>query len=302
MAEQPSTDKPELSFAEQELGLTPGQFPFESNFVEVSGARLHYVDEGTGSVLLLVHGNPAWSFLYRRVIRELSSDYRCIAVDLPGFGLSQAPSGFGYLPSEQAAVIGSFVDALDLQDVTLVAHDWGGPVGLGAFVGRHERLARICLGNTWAWPVDDDPHFRRFSGFMGGIVGQFLNNNFSFFVNAVMPMSMKRGKLDQETMRAYRAPFHDRASRTPLSVFPREIVQAAPWLATLESDLADLDVPVAFLWPDSDIAFKENELQHWLRIFPDAEVTRLEKCGHFIWEDAPDDAIAGLRNFLELHA
>ncbi|MFV0373954.1 alpha/beta fold hydrolase [Microbacterium sp.] len=212
MSEPGSTaDSSVVSTAEREFGLTPGQFPFESRFVEMDGARLHYVNEGEGPVLLLIHGNPAWSFLYRHVIRDLSTGYRCIAVDLAGFGLSRPPEGFGFLPSEQAELVRAFIDELDLTAVTLVAHDWGGPIGLAALTARPDRLAAVSLGNTWAWPVADDRHFRQFSGVMGGPVGRFLNRSFAFFVNVVMPMSMKRRKLTPDEMRAYRAPFHARA-------------------------------------------------------------------------------------------
>ena len=129
--------------------------------------RIHYVDEGGGPTLLLLHGNPTWSFLYRDVITGLRESFRCIALDYPGFGLSTAPAGYGFTPAEHARVVERFVDALDLQ-----RRDDDGP-GLGRpdrLRGRHpapDRFARFVIGNTWAWPKTD-PGTQAFSRFLGG--------------------------------------------------------------------------------------------------------------------------------------
>jgi haloalkane dehalogenase len=114
--------------ARRKFGLAHDDFPFDSRFVEVAGARLHYIDEGSGPVLLLQHGNPAWAFLFRHVISALKGQYRCIAIDLPGFGLSDPPPGYGFAPAEHARILAAALDALDLRHACLVAHDWGGPI------------------------------------------------------------------------------------------------------------------------------------------------------------------------------
>jgi haloalkane dehalogenase len=117
-------------------------FPFESRFLDVGGNILHYVDEGSGPVLFFLHGNPTWSFVYRNVIAALWDSFRCIAVDLPGFGLSSAAPGHRHLPEEDARIITAFVDALSIQDATLVVHDWGGPIGLYAAAQRPAAFSR----------------------------------------------------------------------------------------------------------------------------------------------------------------
>lgn len=147
------------SHAESALGLSQGTFPFTSRFIDVSGSRIHYVDEGTGPVFLMLHGNPTWSFLFRKLIVLLRDRFRCIAPDLPGFGLSTATSGSAYLPEEHARVIAAFVDGLGLETLTPVVHDWGGPIGFHVDGLDPNRIELLVIGNTWSWPVNGDFHF-----------------------------------------------------------------------------------------------------------------------------------------------
>lgn len=291
-----------LSEAERRFGLAAGAYPFHSRFLSVGGARLHYADKGDGPVLLMLHGNPAWSFLYRRLITAFAPRFRCVAVDLAGFGLSEPPQGFTFTPEEHARLVAGLLDALDLRDATLIAHDWGGPVGLSAMLKTRGRIKRLCLGNTWCWPVNGDFHFEWFSKLMGGPIGRFGSERFALFVNMVMPRSMRRRKLTAAEMHAYRAPFANGRDRTPLHVFPAQITGAGAWLAELERGVAGFKGPVHFIWPERDIAFRDRELAHWLRLFPGAGVTRIADCGHFLWEDAPDECQAALQAFLAASA
>jgi haloalkane dehalogenase len=284
--------------AERRFDLPAGTFPFESRFCRIGGAKLHYVDEGSGPVLFMLHGNPSWAFVYRHIIAALRKDCRCVALDLAGFGLSEAPPRFTFYPEDHARLVAAFLDALDLEDATLVAHDWGGPIGLRAMVATEGRITRLCLGNTWAWPVNGDFHFEWFSRLMGGAVGRFLTTRYLAFVNFVMPASMKRRKLSDIEMAAYRGPFAERSSRKPLHVFPRQITGAKAWLAALEQDVKRFTGPVNLIWPDGDIAFRGKELERWRETLPQAEVVTVNRCGHYLWEDAPDECVAHLRALL----
>src|SRR4051794_6216260 len=137
-------------------GWVPEQlYPFESHYADVDGARVHYVDEGSGPTLLLLHGNPTWSFLYRDVIAGLRDRFRCIALDYPGFGLSRAAPGYGYTAAEHAGVVERLVQQLDLRDVTMIVQDWGGPIRLAAAPRQADRLHAFVLGNTPARPESD---------------------------------------------------------------------------------------------------------------------------------------------------
>jgi len=131
-------------------------FPFKSRFLELDGNVVHYVDEGSGPILLMLHGNPVWSFVYREVIITLRDRFRCIALDFPGFGLSTGAPGYRYLAQDHATLLVSFLDRLDLAEVTLVGHNWGGPLGLHAAQQRPDAFERLILTNTWAWPLNGD--------------------------------------------------------------------------------------------------------------------------------------------------
>jgi haloalkane dehalogenase len=130
-------------------------FPFQSRHVVVDGANVHYVDEGEGPVLLLMHGNPTYSFLYRELITGLQNTFRCIAIDYPGFGLSTAPPGYRFTPAEHADVIEKLVKQLDLTGITMMVTDGGGTIGFAVATRNGDRFSAFIIGNTWAWPKSD---------------------------------------------------------------------------------------------------------------------------------------------------
>jgi len=282
-------------------------YPFDGIRVPVGDHVVHAVDTrpqgGPGPTLLLLHGNPTWSFVYRDVIAALAPSVRCVAPDLPGFGLSTAADGFAGTFVEHADVIEAFVDALDLRDVVLVVQDWGGPVGLRLLERRPERFVGVVLGNTWAWPVDGDPHFTRFAGFMGGPIGSFLIRRANLFVNVMVPMGHRRRRLSRTELRHYRAPLATPARRELSAVLPREIVDASPHLAGLERGLGVLrTLPVLMVWGDRDIAFRTRELDRWRAIVPDARVHVVAGAGHFVQSDVPVEFAAQVADWLRDHA
>jgi haloalkane dehalogenase len=272
-------------------------YPFESRYAEVGGARVHHVDEGSGAPLLLLHGNPTWSFLYREVIMGLRDRFRCIAPDLPGFGLSTAPPGYGFTPAEHASVIEGLIQQLGLKDLTMMVQDWGGPIGFAAATRQPERFSRFVVGNTWAWPKSD-PGTQVFSRFLGGPVGGYLILRRNFFVERIIPGGVRRKKLPKEVMGAYRGPFPTPESRQPVHVFPREILGSRPFLAEVERGLPALrDRPALIVWPTKDVAFREPERKRWEEIFPDHRTTLLEGAGHYVQEDAPAEIVAAIRDW-----
>ncbi len=275
--------------------VTPALLPFESHFIEIDGHTVHYLDEGSGPALLMLHGNPTWSFVYRHLIQALRGRFRCVAIDYPGFGLSRAAPGYDFTPERHADVVEAFVKRLDLCDYTPIVQDWGGPIGLAVAGRMPERVRAMVILNTWAWPVDDDPHFVRFSGLMGGAVGAFAIRHFNAFVNVMIPMGTPRRKLPREAMSAYRKPFSTPDSRAPTSVFPRRIVASTAFLAEVERGLSKLaDKPALFVWGDADIAFREKELQRFLKLLPNSESHVVKGAGHFMQEDAHEEIASSL--------
>ena len=279
-------------------GWVPDElFPFESRFADVAGARVHYVDEGEGPVLLLLHGNPTWSFLYREVIKGLRDRFRCIALDYPGFGLSRPAPGYGFTPAEHAQLLERFLLDLDLNGVTMMVQDWGGPIGFAVAVRLPERYDAFVIGNTWAWPKSDPPT-QLFSRFLGGPAGRRLIANRNLFVEQALPGGVNRVELSDEVMDAYRGPFPTPGSRMPTWVFPREILASRPFLAEIEKRLASLrDRRALIVWPTKDVAFKERERRRWEELFPNHRTVLLEGAGHYIQEDAPEEIIAAIRDW-----
>ncbi len=272
-------------------------YPFESHYADVGGSRVHYVDEGSGPPLLLLHGNPTWSFLYRDVILGLRDRYRCIAPDYPGFGLSEAASGYGFTPAEHADVVERLLLELDLNDVTMMVQDWGGPIGFATATRHPDRFARFVVGNTWAWPKSDFGT-QVFSRFLGGPVGGYMILRRNVFVERIIPGGVKLKKLSDEVMDAYRGPFPDPESRRPVHVFPREILGSRPFLAEIERGLPSLaDRPALILWPTKDVAFKEPERKRWEEVFPNHDTRLLEGAGHYIQEDAPEEIVAAIADW-----
>lgn len=263
----------------------------------IDGTHIHYVDEGEGPPLLLMHGNPTSSFLYRHIIAGLRDRFRCIAPDLPGFGRSTAPPGYGFTPAEHAAVMERLVEQLDLRDVTMMVQDWGGPIGFAVATRHPERFRAFVIGNTWAWPKSD-PGTQVFSRLLGGPVGGFLILHRNAFVEWILPQGMNRAKLSKEDMEVYRAPFPTAESRKPLHVLPREILGSRPFLAEVEQGLGALrDRPALIVWPTKDIAFRVPERERWEELFADHETVMLEGAGHYIQEDAPDEIVAAIRRW-----
>jgi haloalkane dehalogenase len=287
---------PAPSYVDRTFGLAPGSFPFESRFLEAAGARVHYVDEGTGPALLMVHGNPTWSFVFRHLIARLSDRFRCIALDLPGFGLSTAPAGYGFTPHEHAEVLTAFVERLGLTSFSPVVQDWGGPIGLSVASRFAARVERLIVGNTFAWPVNGDLHFELFSRTMGGPVGRVAIRRYNAFVNLMIPAGIKRTKVSAATLEAYRRPLPTPERRMPSYIFPRSIIRSRDFLQRCETALPALaGKPALIVWGDADIAFRATERARFEALLPNHHTAILRGAGHYIWEDAPGEIAATLR-------
>jgi haloalkane dehalogenase len=269
-------------------------FPFDNHFVTLSdGSNIHYVDEGAGDVLLMFHGNPSWSFLYRKMISELKSDFRCIAFDYPGFGLSEAPAGYDFLPRTHSMVAEEFITSLGLEQVTIVCQDWGGPIGLG-WAGRNpDKIKAAVIGNTWAWPLAGDLRMEAFSWLMGGPIGRWMARSF----NGVWRYFMKAGfvnPVSKNELAMYRAPFEDPKNRIQTAIFPRQLVKAKEFEKEVETRLAKLDyIPVLFCWGTEDFAFRDAERERFQRVFKNHETVLLH-ASHFWQDDESEKACKAL--------
>jgi haloalkane dehalogenase len=280
--------------------VDPSLYPFTHHWIEIDGNLVHYVDEGAGPALLLLHGNPTWSFVYRDLIRGLRDSYRCIALDYPGFGLSQPHREYRATPEDHAAVVEHLVQALGLRDITLMVHDWGGPIGLGV-AGRHPELFRaFIIGDTFAWPVDGEAILQLFSRIMGGPLGWFLIRYFNAFVNLLIPLGVRRRKLPRIVLDHYRRPFQgSRDARLPTWILPRAIRHSRPYLIQVAALLPRLkDKPALIVWGERDPAFRTRERRCFEAIFPMHRTVILQGAGHYIQEDAAEEIITAIRSRL----
>lgn len=273
-------------------------FPLRSRFVDIDGHTVHYVDDGSGPTLLFLHGNPTWSFVYRDVIASLRGAYRCVALDYPGFGLSVARPGYRYLPEEHAEVVTAFIDILGLGGITLVAQDWGGPIGLAAVEQRPESFDGVVLANTWAWPIAGDVHFELFSHLMGGPLGRMLVKRFNLFVNALIPAGHRLRKPSDAEMAHYRAALPTPNRREACAVLPRRITASRSFLADVSAHLGQIaSLPALIVWGNADFAFRAKERHRLEEIFPDHETVVVEGAGHFVQSDAPDQFAEAIREW-----
>ena len=271
-------------------------YPFEDRWADVDGNLVHYVDEGDGPPLLLLNGNPSWSFGWRDVILGLRDTFRCVAPDYPGFGLSRAAFGYDFRPRSHSRVVERLVDHLGLDRIVVFGYAWGGPIGLGLAGRRPELVGGLVLANTWAWP-DDRLRVRLFSALLGGPLAPLLVDRLNVMLRLYLPLNLKRRALTAAERAAYDGPF-PRGRRSVMQVFPREIVRGRAYLREVEAGLPALAAMRAIiLWPDSDPGFGDAELARWQALFPDARTVNLLHTGQFIDEDAPDDIVDALRSW-----
>lgn len=266
----------------------PQLFPFPSQWFDGAGPRVHFVDVGSGPPVVMFHGNPTWSFLYRKVIVALGDRFRCVAMDYPGFGLSERPNGYGYTPAEHAAVVGKLVDHLGLDGFIVVGQDWGGPIGMTVAMERAGRVSGMVFANTWYWPATGS--LTTFSLAMSSPPMQWLILQRNFFVNGIMPRSVAK-PLDPAVFQTYRSAQPSPEARRGVAEFPRQIRRARPMLSRLAKEAPSVlgGKPIELVWAMKDPAFgQEKVIQRWLRDFPNARVTRLSDASHYVQEDAPE--------------
>jgi haloalkane dehalogenase len=274
-------------------------YPFPSRFVDTDAGRLHYVDEGRGPVLVMVHGTPTWSFLYRHLIRDLSRDHRVVALDHLGFGLSDKPADWGYRPSDHARNLEILIETLDLRDIALAVHDFGGPIGL-AYATRHpENVRALVLFNTWLWSLRGT-RAERLSRLMGSPLGRFLYQRLNASPRVLLPAAFgDRSKLTKDVHRQYIRAFGSPEERRGPWVLARELVGSSDWYEELWSRREALvGKPTLLLWGMKDPAFGGTALERWKQALPRARVVEFPDAGHFVQEEAPEEAGQAIRAFL----
>lgn len=283
------------------LSRLPADFPFASHYVQLVEGRVHCVDEGAGPPVVFVHGTPSWSYEWRHVIAVLASHNRCIAPDLLGFGLSDRPRDFSYTPEAHADVIKRVVDALALDQFTLIVHDFGGPIALPIALDNPGRVSRLVVLNSWMWSFRDDRQMQQKGRIGGGRLGRFLYRYANLSLRGLMPYAYgDRRKLTPAIHQAYLDRFPDAWSRgAVLWPLARAINGSADFYDSLWARRARLaDVAALLIWGMKDRAFPPYFLERWRTVLPHAHVAELPDAGHWPQEEAPGEVTAAIADFL----
>lgn len=282
-----------------------GTFPFEPRYARVQDdVRLHYVDEGEGEPVLMLHGNPTWSYLYRRIIPPVAeAGFRAVAPDHMGFGRSDRPAGHRrYTMRSHVDNLLAFIRELDLRDITLVMQDWGGPIGFGAAVEEPDRVARLVIMNTGVGVFPSGIELPFHGPFITRGLGEMLCLGANLFVEG-MPGGMRKESVTPLTMEAYRAPFPDYYARVPILAFVRDVPighehPIAPYMAEVAEKASKLRLPALLIWGMRDHVFPPAILEGWKSIHPDARVVELPDARHYVQEDEPEIIASSIVEFL----
>ncbi len=287
-------------------------YPFESHYINLKGLKYHFVDEGTGNPVVMIHGNPTWSFYYRELIKALSGNYRTIAVDHMGCGLSDKPdkNQYDYRLKSRVDDIEALIDSLELSEkITLVLHDWGGMIGM-AFALRHpERIGRIVIMNTAAFLPPDGKKFplrlrlirdiRLFA--TPAVLG------FNLFACSALFMASHKG-LSKDVKSGLTAPYNCWKNRRATLYFVQDIPvgENDPSYSIVKHADENLHklagIPMLICWGKHDFVFDESYFAEWQRRFPDAEVNLLSDAGHYVMEDEPEKVCMLVKDFLIRHS
>ena len=287
--------------------LWRNEYPFESNFMELDdGNNLHYVDTGSGPPVLMVHGNPTWSFYYRHLLQSLQDRYRAIAVDHIGCGLSSKPPRYPYTLTQHIQNLTLLVERLELDGVHLVVHDWGGPIGLGMAEKCPDKIRSLTILNTGAFPPLYIPW--RIFALRFPWLGTLAIRRFNLFAGPATRMAMNRTKLSDTAKAGLLAPYKSYANRVAIDSFVKDIPFSKSHhvydeLVQIENNLTHLkDKPIQLIWGMQDWCFSPKCLRKFQEIFPEANTLEIGDAGHYVLEDAKDEVLAAISTFLDIDA
>lgn len=284
-------------------------YPFTGKTLDLNGLSYHYLDEGAGAPVVMVHGNPSWSFYYRNLVLALRDRYRCIVPDHIGCGFSDKPGDdrYDYTLKNRIDDLERLIDSLNLKEkITLLVHDWGGMIGMG-YASRHPgRIARLVFLNTAAFHLPKEKKFP-----LGlkicreTLLGTLLVRGFNAFSVGASIVGCKKNPMSHELMQAYRSPYDSWANRIATLRFVQDIPLApGDRNYSLVNEIADglhrfADLPIAIFWGELDFVFDTTFLAEWRRRFPKAQVKSYPDAGHYILEDMKEEVVPMIKDFLK---
>lgn len=299
----PEPRKPQPVPRMQRLAPIRHLYPFDSYLADMNGPKMHYLDEGEGEPIVMVHGNPTWSFYFRNLVGPLRDHYRLIVPDHIGCGLSEKPRIYSYTLSKHIDNLSRLIDQLGLKKVTLAIHDWGGAIGMGWAQRFPDLVKRIMVFNTAAFVGGPMP--RRIQICRWPVVGDLVVRGLNGFVKTSFFMGTgHRERFTRDVRKGYLLPYRNYASRIAIQRFVRDIPMTPtdPSYSVLQEIGNSLDQfrdrPMAICWGMKDFCFNEYYLNEWVERFPDAEVHRFGDAGHYVVEDAHERIIPIIKNLM----
>ncbi|MDD2853237.1 MAG: alpha/beta fold hydrolase [Desulfuromonadaceae bacterium] len=285
------------------------EYPFTGKRLDIGGLGYHYLDEGSGAPVVMVHGNPSWSFYYRNLVIALRDSYRCVVPDHIGCGLSDKPGddGYDYTLFRRVDDLELLLEKLEIQkNITLVVHDWGGMIGMAYAVRHPERIARLVILNTGAFHLPPEKQFPPGLRICRDTpVGTLLVRGFNAFSVAASYVGCKRNPMNASLRALYQYPYNSWQNRIATLRFVQDIPlkpadRGYDLVSSVASGIGQFShLPILICWGELDFVFDRHFLAEWQRRFPDAEIHRYADCGHYILEDAKDEVIPLITTFLE---
>jgi haloalkane dehalogenase len=280
------------------------EYPFTPQKKSINGHDISYIDEGQGPVIVMLHGNPTWSFFYRRLIVDLRNSFRVIVPDHLGCGLSAKPQDYPYRLKDHIANVEGLLRALDVTNFSLVMHDWGGAIGMGVAGNRPEQVDSFVIMNTAAFPSPRIP--LRISVCRTPILGDFLIRGLNAFAKGALTMAVTR-PLSPAVAAGFLAPYDTWANRIGVLRFVQDIPLSpkdASWATLLEIEKKLINFehsPMLLLWGGRDFCFNRHFFDEWLARFPQAERKYFEDAGHYLLEDAFEEIAPRIHDFFRRH-
>ena len=270
------------------LWLDRSEYPFQSRYFQVNGHSMHYIDEGRGETILFVHGTPSWSFDFRNVIKRLSTNYRCIAVDHIGFGLSDKPVQYDYATPAHGRTLEKFIIVHQLLHFHLVVHDFGGPVGLDVAIRHPHLVGKIIVLHPWLWSSRQEPEYIRLSHLLKSPLLPFLYRYLNFSPRVLLPRSFGDHKIPRKIRAHYTNPFATPAQRNGTLAFAKSLLHDQDWFEERwQRRQAISSKPTLLIWGMKDRMISPKYLDKFQEGFSNVEVQRLVGSGHFPQEEQP---------------
>ncbi len=297
--------------------VDPRLYPFSGRTLDLDGLRYHYLDEGQGPAVLMVHGNPTWSFYYRDLVQALAPTHRCIVPDHIGCGFSDKPGDdrYTYTLDRRVADLTALIDHLDAErgldgaPIDVVAHDWGGMIAMAWAIERLDRVRRVVLMNTAAFRLPTTKKLPRALWLARDTkVGAVMVRGLNAFSRGATHLAMTRRRMPKAVRDAYAAPYDSWDDRIATLRFVQDIPlgpddAAYATVAATEEKLHRLkDTPVLLLWGMKDFVFDRHFLDRFVELVPHAEVQRWPDAGHYVLEDAADEVVPRIVTFLSVQA